>query len=53
MGDVFLKKKKLTNKIAFLDKEENIGLSLDEREQRSLLKTNLAYMLSREEIYWW
>lgn len=45
-------KKELINIIKFLDKkEEDIRLTLDDREWSSLLKSKLANLLSQEEIY--
>lgn len=47
MGDIFLKKRELTSKIQDLDKmKEDIGLSLEECDQRSSLKVHLAEIIS-------
>lgn len=54
MGNIFSRKRELKNKIEATDKlEENNELSIDERYQRYLLKSQLAKIISKEEIYRW
>lgn len=54
MGDIFQRKKKLINKIEITDlHEKKNGLSANEKDQHSLLKSQLAKLISHEELYWW
>lgn len=54
MGDILHRKRKLINKIQAQDKqEEDFGLSVEECEQWSLLKLEVAEIIFQTEIYWW